>query len=303
VKLVGLSARLVVIGSVAVCAGWVSVAPAPRDPDAIVALVGARVTDYYRRAASLICVERSIVQPIEWNWTPDGMPRTVESELRVEAEAAGDRAWPEARVVRDVRRVNGRPPRPRDLTDRSGCTDPNPLSPEPLAFLLPSHRSEYRFTSAREGAEKGRATVVIDFMSANRTSKPELIEDGRGHDDCFDWSGPLATRGRIWVDAGTHDVLRVERRLQGPVDVRVPSTLQRRYNFGAWVVLERDEQTIRYTAVTFRDPDEVVLLPESIESLTVMRGGLQSIRRTETLRDYRRFLTGGRVVKDPVSPR
>jgi hypothetical protein len=31
----------------------------------------------------------------------------------------------------------------------------------------------------------------------------------------------------------------------------------------------------------------------------VLRGGLQSIRRTETFSSYRRFLTEGRVVKDP----
>ena len=51
--------------------------------------------------------------------------------------------------------------------------------------------------------------------------------------------------------------------------------------------------------VAFRDPEEVMLLPESIESLTVVRSGLQSTRRTETFSDYRRFLTDGRVVKEP----
>jgi len=63
-------------------------------------------------------------------------------------------------------------------------------------------------------------------------------------------------------------------------------------------VIERDEQTMHYKAVAFRDPDEVMLLPESVESLTVLRGGLQSTRRTETFSSYRRFLTAGRVVKD-----
>jgi len=31
----------------------------------------------------------------------------------------------------------------------------------------------------------------------------------------------------------------------------------------------------------------------------VMRGGLQSTRRTEIFSGYRRFLTAGRMVKDP----
>ena len=261
--------------------------------------VGERVADYYRRARKVICVENSTVQPIRANWTPEGFARTVESELRVESDDADGDTLPDAKVIRDIRRINGRAPRERDKKDRTGCTDPNPLSPEPLAFLLPAHRDEYRFTSVRDGREKDHAVLIIDFMSANRTSKLELIEDERGHDDCFDWSGPVATSGRIWVDATTHDVLRVDRRLAGPVDVRVSGRLQRRYNFAPWVVLDRDDLTMRYKPVTFNDPDEVVLLPESIDSLTVLRGGLQSIRRTETFSGYRRFLTTSRIVKHP----
>src|SRR6185436_13729662 len=162
----------------------------------------------------------------------------------------------------------------RDDKDRSGCTDPNPLSPEPLTFLLPDHRHEYLFTKVAEGREKDRAALVIDFTSTDRTSRPELIEDERGHDDCFDWRGPVATRGRVWVDASTYDVLRVDRNLYGPVDVRVPWSLQRRYGFAAWVTIDRDDQSMRYRAVSFSNPDEVILLPESIDSLTVLRGGL-----------------------------
>ena len=133
----------------------------------------------------------------------------------------------------------------------------------------------------------------------NRANKPELIEDERGHDYCFDWSGPLATSGRIWVDPNTHDVLRADRRLNGPVDIRVPWTLQRRYSFGQWLVLERDDLTMRYKSVAFNDPDEVIRLPESIQSVTLLRGGLQSIRRTDTFTGYRRFLGTGRIVKAP----
>lgn len=293
-------ARLVVVVSVGVCACWVSAAPqAPPDVGTVVASVGGRIAEYYRRAQHVICVEQSTVQPIQANWSSDGFARTVESELRVESDAADGDTLPKATVIRNVHRINGRAPRERDKKDRTGCTDPNPLSPEPLAFLLPSHRDEYRFTSMRDGREKDRAALVIDFISTNRTSRPELIEDERGHDDCFDWSGPVATRGRVWVDANTHDVLRVDRRNEGPVDVRVPWRLQRRYNFAPWVVIERDDVTLRYKAVAFSDPDEVMLLPESIESLTVIRGGLQSVRRTETFSDYRRFLTAGRVVRNP----
>ena len=292
-------ARLIVIGLMALCGHWVLAAPAAA-PDIRVLMtdVGERVALYYRRAHRVICVERSTVQPIQSNLALDGFARTVESELRVESEGADGDTLPEARVIREVRRINGRPPRERDKKDRAGCTDPTPLSAEPLAFLLPTHRDEYRFTSVRDGREKDRAALIVDFMSANQTSRPELIRDEGGHDDCFDWSGALATRGRVWVDANTHEVLRVDRRISGPVDVRVPWRLQRQFNLPPWVVIERDDQSVRYSTVVFTDPDEVVLLPESIESMTVLRSGLQSIRRTQTFTSYRRFLTSGRIVED-----
>jgi hypothetical protein len=225
------------------------------------------------------------------------LARTVESDLRVDLDATDGDELPDAQVIREIRRINGREPRERDKKDRSGCTDPNPLSPEPLAFLLPTHRGEYRFTSIHEDKEKDAVALVVDFVSTVRKSRPELIEDERGHDDCFDWTGPVATRGRVWVDASTREVLRVDRRIDGPIDVRVPWKIQRRYNLPAWVVLERDDLSMRYKPVAFTDPEEVILLPESIESLTVIRSGLQSVRRTETYSNYRRFLTTGRVVK------
>jgi hypothetical protein len=269
----------------------------PRDVQALITRVGARVADYYRRARSLICVETSIVQPIRGNWSPEGLPRTVESELRLDLDATDGDTLPEPNVVRQVRRINGRAPKERDKTDREGCTDPNLLSAEPLAFLLPQHRDAHRFTSVREGKDRNRAALIVDFVSANRTSRPELIQDERGHDDCFDWSGPVAARGRVWVDALTYDVLRVERHVDGPVDIRVPLALQRRYGLGPWVVLDQDDLTLHYKPVTFSDPEEVVLLPSSIESVNVLRGGLQSVRRTDQFSSYRRFLTRGRIEK------
>jgi hypothetical protein len=268
--------------------------PAP-DLATLLAAVGERVANYYRRAQSVMCTETSTVQPIDRNWAMEGFARTVESELHVELDAADGDALPEARIVRDIRRVNGRPPRESDRKSRSGCTDPNPLSPEPLAFLLPPQRDAYRFTSVRSGRERNRPALIIDFTSADRTSRPELIEDERGREDCFDWKGPVPARGRIWVDAQTYEVLRIDRGLTGPTDVRVPWRLQQRYRFDPFVVLDRDEVTIRFRPVTFTEPDEVLLLPEAIESITVVRSGLQSTRRTETFTGYRRFLTAGRV--------
>lgn len=291
--------RPAVLALTALCCGLVStsaLSQAPRDIELVVTQIGERVASYYSRARNLVCLEHSVVQPISRTWSSEGLARTVESELRVESDGSDGARLPGARVVRDVRRINGRAPNERDKTDRSGCTDPRPLSAEPLAFLMPAHRDGYRFTSIRDGEENDSAALIIDYVSTIRKSRPELIEDELGHQDCFDWSGPVATRGRVWVDASTYEVLRVERRIAGPIDVRVPWTLQRRYLLPLSVVVERDDVTIRYKPVTFTDPHEVILLPESSESLTLIRGGLQSVRRSERFSGYRRFLTGGRVV-------
>jgi hypothetical protein len=270
-----------------------------RDVGALLAHVSERVAAYYQHAQRLICVERSTVTPIGSDWRWQGFGRTVESELRLEVDGMIDGGGlSEPRVTRQVRRINGREPRDRDKVDRSGCTDPTPLSPEPLAFLLPERRDEYRFTSVREGRERDRAALIIDFASARQKGQPVLVEDEHGHDDCFDWKGPIQIAGRVWVDAATHDVLRVERRIAGPTDVRVPFAFQRKYGFSSsWVTIDRDDETIRYKQVEFSDPEEVMLLPESIESMTVLRSDLQSVRRTQVFSDYRRFLTGGRVIK------
>jgi hypothetical protein len=147
------------------------------------------------------------------------------------------------------------------------------------------------------GKDRNRPAFRIDFASVNRKSSPELIEDKAGHDDCFDWSGHIASNGRIWVDADTYDVLRVERSLGGPVDVRVPVRIQRRHRLDRYVVIVREDTTIRYRTVAFSDPDEVLLLPESVNSLTLVNGGLQSTRRSQIYSDYRRFVTAAKVVE------
>jgi len=89
---------------------------------------------------------------------------------------------------------------------------------------------------------------------------------------------------------------RVEQNVGGPVDVTVPLRIQRRHNLQDRVVIVRQDTTIRYRTVNFSDPDELLLLPESIDSLVVVSGGLQSTRRSQTYSDYKRFVGDSRVV-------
>ena len=263
--------------------------------DELLGRVGERIADFYERAQRIICIETSTVQPIDRDRSSQGFARIVESELRI--EPAGNEEAGAAAFVREVRKVNGRAPREKDRKERSGCTDPSPLSLEPLAFLLPAHRAEYAFRMAGLGKDRNRSVFLIDFKSIDSRSSVELIEDQGGHPDCFDWSGHVAWRGRIWVDATSYDVVRIERGLRAMLDVKVPWRIQRKHSLEHTVVIEREDTTIRYRTAAFTAPDEMLLLPESIESLIITRGGLQSTRRTQTYSDYRRFVGDARIVE------
>jgi len=269
---------------------------APPDIDALLARVGERIADYYRRAQSVVCTEKTTVQPVGHDYAPVGFARVTEYELRVEADTETGEST-DAKVVRELLRVNGKPPREKDKKDRAGCTDANPLSAEPLAFLLPAHRSEYTFVSGGFGKGKDRNTLIIEFTSAKPEGKGEIAEDPRGHADCFTWSLPVVLKGRVWVDAESYQVVRVEQRMAGMADLSVPTKLQRKHNLDNNVVVERHDTTIRYKTIPFHDPEEAMFLPESIDTLIVVHGGLESMRSRQTFTEYRRFLTGGRIVK------
>ena len=79
--------------------------------------------------------------------------------------------------------------------------------------------------------------------------------------------------------------------------MKVSSARQIKHHFPSSIAIERYDTTIKYKTVTFTDPEETLLLPESIDTLTVIRGPLQSNRSRQVYSDYRRFLTAGRVVK------
>ena len=62
------------------------------------------------------------------------------------------------------------------------------------------------------------------------------------------------------------------------------------------IVFERTAATTEYRQVKFSDPDEVIMLPASRQYLQIERGS-QSRRISYTYRNYRRFMTGIRIVQ------
>lgn len=263
---------------------------APTDLAGILAHVGERVEAYYQRAQSIVCVETVQLQTMDNSLMPDPHTRRLVYELRVSWDKTSDGDEPsEANVLRTLKTINGKPPK---AGQEPGCLDPKPVSLDPLSFLLPQHQREYKFTHKGIGkVGNGRTGVMIDYAPAGKS--PAEIQ---WHDTCVSINLPQQTRGRVWVDRFGGDVLRIDETVFGPYDIRVPEEQQRK---GAVPImtLDRADSTIRYRPVTFTDPNEILLLPESIEMMTVIRGsGAPRVRTIQTFTGYQRFVTGGRLV-------
>lgn len=257
----------------------------------MLARIGDRVQEYYARALSIICVETVGLRQLGADLMSDGSPtRWLVYELRVAWEPLADGAGPaDASVLRQLITVDGRPPRPKD---KPGCMDPKPVSPEPLAMLLPNQQLEYAFTWGGTTRMDGRAVVMLDYRAL--AVAPAQVT---WRDDCVSVELPGQSRGRVWADQTTGEVLRLDERLTGTFEFRVPNQ-QRRLGGPPSMMIERADMSIRYRPVTFRDPDETLMQPASVETLTIVRNsGAPRVRKTQVFSNYRRFVTGGRVLQ------
>jgi hypothetical protein len=253
----------------------------------VLARVSDRVQQYYARAQSLVCQETVYIQSLDSGLAPNGVfSRQLVYEMRVSWEPALEDKPPEAKTERRLLTVNGRPPR---LNDNDACFDPKPVSPEPLELFLPHKQEENVFSMAGAKRMDGRASLVLDYKPRGGKGKPEVTWKG----SCVSVELPGWSRGRAWVDSATGDVLRLDETIDGRFELVVPREHQMPFA-STYMVLEHADSSIRYKPVTFHDPDEVVMLPESIETRQVFN---TRTRISQRFSNYRRFITGGRLVK------
>ena len=257
--------------------------------DAAIARVGNYVERYYARAQSLVVDENVSIQPLTPDLRSDGFPRRLTYELRVEwTPDSGDDDGP-AKVTRQLIAINGRPPKEGQEPE---CLDPRSTSPEPLAFLLAERREKFVFKAAGLGRVGDRTAMMIDYRSV-RPEEPKV----EWKKECVSVDLPGRARGRIWADPETAEILRLDEGIVGLVDVAVPIS-QQRHAGPAYLTIERADTSIRYRRVRFTDPDETLLLPSIIETVNVVRNsGSPRVRISQAFSNYRRFVTGSRLVQ------
>jgi hypothetical protein len=242
----------------------------------ILAGLAGRTQQYYDRFISIICTETVTAQDLRFNLTPVGGPRVTVYELSVAKDGQAKGA-PDFRVNRTLQSVNGRPAR---TNQRAECTDPKTGTPEPLGFLLAKNQSRYRFSIAEaKGGPPG--TRAIGFVE----SPPERVRV-KWEGSCFEAEGG-GHHGRVWFDPSTYDVLQVDLRLSKPFLIPLPNGY---FGIQPAIRVEKSEMTLRFSRVEFQQPDESVLLPDTIDTLHVLRG-VPSLRIHQKLANYRRFLT------------
>jgi hypothetical protein len=279
---------------VALAASLSAQQPSSLNVSGVLQRAGDKVTEFFARAQSIMCLEKVSLQRLGMGFGADGPARRVESELRLSWEPSEENPTPtEARTLRQVLRVNGSPPRKKDYDN---CTTPEQQDSEeqPLSLLLPSQRGKYSFTYAGRAVVDRRDAFVIAYREIRKpTVDVSLVED---NEDCISFDIEGGMRGRIWIDAETHDVLRLDRSLTGLIDIPLPRKAARRGGNLFWT-MERWDSSIRFRRVTFEDPPETLVLPVESSTLQITRGsGSPRLRTSTQYQSYRRFITGARIL-------
>jgi len=257
--------------------------------DTSVARVGDYVEKYYARAQSIMVDENVAIQPLGLDLRKEGFARRLTYELRVEWDPDETGEDSPAKVTRQLIAINGRPPKPDQEPE---CLDPRSTSPEPLAFLLPDRREKFIFKAAGLGRVDGRTAMMIDYRSV-RPEQPKV----EWREECVRIDLPGRARGRIWADPETSEILRLDEGIIGLVDITIPRK-QQRPGGSTFMTIERADSSIRYRRVTFTEPDETLVLPSSIETTTIVRNsGSPRTHISQTFTNYRRFVTGSRIVQ------
>jgi len=261
-------------------------AQTPVDP---VTRLGEYVRTYYSKARSIVTEETVVVQPLARDMTAEGFPRRAVYELRVEWNPDAPTPAERATAVRQLVKETG--PAIYDKGEER-CADPPLITPEPLSFLLPDNRSDWKFVMGRPDRVDGRSAMTIEYSL--RESHPARVTEK----ECLKADVTGQTIGRLWADPTTAEIFRIDERLAGLVDIRIPKEWWRRDRPKA-VTYERLNSTVRYKKVTFTDPAEELLVPVSIDTVHVFHndsGHASRLRITHSYANYRRFVTASRLI-------
>jgi len=259
--------------------------------ESTLARVGAQLERRYQRSQRIVSTEMVWVRSFTHNMRSNGSVQRLEFDRRVEWGTSEENDVPTVTVFRELRLVNGRKPQQRDL---EACLMPLSETEDPLSALLPVRQVEFEFSLGELEWIDGRLVARLEYVPLE-----EGLAEVTWNEGCVSISLSGRTRGEVWVDVESGDVLRLDERLMGQFDFREPEG--RSLARPGWITLERDDRSIRYERVAFENPVETVMLPHSIEHSWMIRGSglVPRYYSSQRFSNHRRFVTDGRLVGTP----
>jgi hypothetical protein len=242
---------------------------------------GARVQRYTGNILSVVCTEVTKQQELESDLkTAKNKPADLVYDFII---LPPERPGLSIREMRELKLVNGKPAQKKT---RASFPDGTAYTTS-IVMLLPENQTRYTFSDAGKADLDGREVLIVDFMPAKLEAS--IVK----------WNGPFfsfrfQTKGRIWIDPSTYDVLRMDTHMIEPFEIKSPTVIRkggfvrfgprRKFRIESWDV------SIRFRATSLQDLTEPIVLPETAESLRIIQGSrIPRLRTTHSFKDYRRF--------------
>jgi len=257
----------------------------------ILARVGESVERYHRGMFSIAFTETFRSEELKKDMTPKKSKEFVYESVILRESLSDETDDYFAKTVRRIKTVNGKPAK----KDESGVP-PVSTPGEFLNFLLPSIQKLYEISFEGEDTLRGRKALRV------RVQRPGDVEPK------VEWKGRSFRVGAptlmtVWVDAESFDVLQVESRLSEAFEFDSPRAFSAgpfgRFGPSRRLRYAREDYTVRFRPVLFKDPEQTLLLPERAEWITVIEGASRPRRRTTlSFTNYRRFVSDVKVIEE-----
>lgn len=255
------------------------------DPDlpTLLELVRERVKQTYIDLQKLAWTQTVREETLKEDRTQKEKPResVYDMIIRLQPAVPGDSGPPfYIRAQRDLKLVDGKPVKKKTepVADNSGNMGS-------LLFLLVTgdRAADYTFSYAGQGDLEGRRTLMVDISYPQKV-EPRVVRDFdifRVRSE-FQITGVVFNEGRLWIDPDTYDVLRLDSR-SNPFEFSGGFMGKDKRTYAI-------EMTNRFKSMTFADPSQTLVVPESMEHIATMKGGKNPVIRTfYSFSDFKRF--------------
>lgn len=268
--------------------------------------VGERVKTYYLDLQKFAWTDTVRQQPLRDDRTPQGKPRDLVYDMIIRIDPAVPRDGVPlplplppffTKDLSELISVDGKPFLKDDSPERS---DPKAGDIGLLWILLWAPRRTdhiYQFSFAGREDMDGRKTLMVDITYSQRGySVGPIVAPMIGTPTRVPWVGwqgdsftvLVQQTGRIWIDPDTYDVLRLETRTKPFEFERRDGRGKLKFQYGL---------TARFHSMTFENPTQTLMVPESIETVQTVTGMQPPlVRTTHTFGNFKRFAADVKII-------